>query len=205
MPIKNCLNCGKEFYVFDCVFERKKFCCRKCKSKYQQKSNNIIIKDDHAEMIINKDNKDIIVLIDIEDIPLVNTAKWTLKYDKTVNDYYVTAHERNNYKNRKTLRLHNYLMNCPDNMETDHINRCPRDNRKCNLRVVEPIINKQNKGFYKNNKSGYKYIHWNKIHQRWIIEIKRFNKVTRVGSSKDLMKAVEIRDNYCKENGIIIC
>lgn len=205
MPMKNCLNCGKEFYVFDCVYERRKFCCRDCKSKYQQKPNNIIIKDDYAEMIIKKHDKEFIVLIDIEDIPIVNTVKWMLKYDKTIDNYYVTGWERNNYKNRKTLRLHNLLTSPPKGMETDHIDRNPLNNRKSNLRVVEPVINKQNKGFYRNNKSGYKYIHWAKLNQRWIVEVKRFNKVTRVGSSKDLMEAVKIRDNYCKENGIVIC
>lgn len=199
MPIKQCLNCKKEFYVFDCVYERRKFCCRKCKSEYQQKPNNIIIKDDHAEMIIKKNDKDYIVLIDIEDIPLVNTAKWMLKYDKTINDYYVIAWERNNYKNRKTLRLHDLLTNCPKGMETDHINRNPKDNRKCNLRVVEPMINKQNKGFYKNNKSGYKYISWSKRIEKWIIEVKRNNIKTRIGVTKDLKEAIKMRDDYCQK------
>lgn len=34
---KNCLTCGKEFYVQKCLIKEKVFCCRNCKDKYEYK------------------------------------------------------------------------------------------------------------------------------------------------------------------------
>lgn len=197
MTIVKCDYCGKEKELENWEVKRSKthFCNNLCKSKSQYKENTIKIKSDYAEMIIN----DVIVLFDIEDIEIVNGAKWFAKYDKTVNNYYIVAHERNNYKNRKDLRLHNLVMDCPLGLETDHINRNTLDNRKCNLRNVTPLENKQNKGTYKNNKSGYKYIYFHKPHNRYIVEIKIDGKAKHIGSSKELNNAIEIRDNFLKE------
>lgn len=197
-----CWYCGKDVPTIPCRKERTKFCNRKCKALWQNKPNNIALKDDHAEIIINHKHGEIIVLIDLEDVEKVKIAKWNAKYDKTVNDYYISAHERNNYQNRKVIRLHNFLMNTPEGMECDHINRNPRDNRKFNLRNVEPMINKQNKGFYKNNKSGYKYIYWSNTFDRWFVQIKRNNVQTTIGRYKNLEDAVIARNEYLKENNI---
>lgn len=206
MPIIECEYCGNKFYKKPSHIAKTKhsYCSTKCCNIAKQKTNNIIIKDNHAEMIIKKHDKELVILFDIEDLDKVNQAKWMAVYDKTINDYYITAHERTNHKDRKTLRLHNIIMNTPENMECDHINRNPRDNRKCNLRNVEPMINKQNKGFYKNNKSGYKYIHWNKETNKWRIEIKRNNIKTFYGAYKNLEDAVIKRNEILLERRIIV-
>ena len=207
MPIVKCNYCQKEIYrkPYDIKTHKKHYCCTEHMGLDRRELNNIVIKENHAEMIINKYNTDYIVLIDIDDIEKINNIKWILKYDKTINDFYVSGWERGKgNKDRKRIALHRLIMNCSNDVEVDHINRCPRDNRKCNLRVVESMINKQNKGFYKNNKSGYKYISWSKRIEKWIIEVKRNNVTTRIGATKDLMEAIEMRNQYCKENGIKI-
>lgn len=197
--IVKCKYCGKDIVTWECLADRKKFCNRKCKALYQNKPNNIILKDDHAEMIIKKHNKEWIVLFDLEDVDKINQAKWGLSFDKSINDYYVIAHERNNYQNRKILRLHRFLMNTPDELECDHINRQTRDNRKCNLRNVEQIINIQNKGFYKNNTTGYKYIHWLKKKKCYVVEITRNYVKHKIIVTKNLEEAIKARDEYLKE------
>lgn len=194
-----CKYCGKDIVTWECLADRKKFCNRKCKALWQNKPNDIVLKDDHAEIIINHKNGEVIVLIDLEDVEKIKIAKWQAQYDKTINDYYIHAHERNNYSERKIFRLHRFLMNTPEGMECDHINRNPKDNRKCNLRNVEPIINKQNKGFYKNNKSGYKYIHWDKRNEKWVVEIKRNNVKTVYGRYEKLEDAIQRRNKILKE------
>lgn len=207
MPIIKCLKCQKEFHIKQSQLDRYKthYCSKICKDLAQQKLNNIISKETHAEMIIKNKNKELIILFDLEDLSKINKLKWNAKFDKTVNDYYVIAWERNkSMQERKTIRLHNYLMNTPEDMECDHINRNPRDNRKCNLRNVEPMINKQNKGFYKNNKSGYKYIHFNKQNNRWRVEIKRNNVKTFYGSYLKLEDAIIKRNQVLIERGIIV-
>lgn len=51
--------------------------------------------------------------------------------------------------------------------EVDHINRDKSDNRIENLRWVTHSENLQNKGEYKNNKSGHKYVSFHKTDARW--------------------------------------
>jgi len=51
--------------------------------------------------------------------------------------------------------------------EVDHINRNRTDNRIENLRWVTHSENLQNKGSYKNNTSGHKFISFHKQSQRW--------------------------------------
>lgn len=207
MPIVKCDYCGKEVSKKQSQLDKNKyhFCNKQHYDLFQQKPNNIVLKETHAEIIINKHDKELIVLIDLDDVEKVKQAKWMAKYDKTVNNYYIHAWERNTTENnRKRLILHRLLINCPDGMESDHINRNTLDNRKCNLRITTPMENKQNKGFYKNNKSGHKYIHRNNYSGLWIIEIKRNNIKTRIGSRKDLNEAIQIRNDYLKKIGIIL-
>jgi hypothetical protein len=37
---------------------------------------------------------------------------------------------------KKKIRLHRWIMNCPDNLVVDHINCLKRDNRKENLQII---------------------------------------------------------------------
>ncbi|ACE75747.1 P07 [Xanthomonas phage phiL7] len=49
----------------------------------------------------------------------------------------------------------------------DHINGNRQDNRLCNLRECTSGENHQNTGHYKNNKSGYMGVSWNKRLGKW--------------------------------------
>jgi hypothetical protein len=89
--------------------------------------NQIIIKDNFAEIVINdKYSKEKArALIDIEDIEKIKVHKLCL--DK--RGYVCCINKQYNFK------LHRYLLNCPDDMVVDHINHNPLDNRKANLRI----------------------------------------------------------------------
>lgn len=201
-----------EFYLCKCdcgnfkVVEKrglKKGTTKTCGAlKHRHKDNIIILKDNWAEIHIkNKDDEIIKVLIDKEDIYRVQTLKWSLKYDETVKTYYIYAWERNNFKNRKKISLHRFLMNTPKNMECDHINRNPLDNRKNNLRNVTQLENLQNKGFYKNNKSGIKHICWLNRLKVWSCEIKKNKKVIFRFRNKDLKAVIEAKEKFLNEQG----
>ena len=196
MKVK-CDYCGKQFENWESKIKRSKhhFCSTKCKSLFQQKQNTIIIKNNYAILKINNAE----VLIDFEDIERINKFKWCAKFDKTVNNYYISAWERNKTeKTRKRVILHRFLMNTPKDMECDHINRNTLDNRKNNLRNIPQIENLQNKGFYKNNKSGFKYIYWNKTNNIYVCEIKKDKKVVFRKYRKDLSKLIMLRDEFLK-------
>ena len=152
----------------------------------------IIKKENYAELHI----KNIIVLIDLDDIEKVNKIKWSANFDKTINNYYIVGWERNNYKNRKRIKLHRYIMNCSNNMQIDHINRNTLDNRKCNLRIVSQQENANNKGFYKNNTSGYKNIRKPDKYGGYLLEIRRNNQIILKKYSKNIEELIKIRDNF---------
>ena len=202
MKIK-CNYCNKEIEKDEYHIKRAKhnFCSIKCKALFQQKQNTIIIKKDYAILKI----KNIEVLIDIEDIEKINKYKWITKFDKKINSYYVNAWERNKKENnRKRIILHRYLTNCPQNLQVDHINRNTLDNRKTNLKICTLLENLQNKGFYKNNKTGFKYISYHKKKKTYICEIKKNKKIIFRKSCKNLEKLVNYRNVFLK-GGDIIC
>lgn len=85
-------------------------------------------------------------------------------------------------KRRGVIKMHRFLMDCPNGMEVDHINRNGLDNRKANLRIVTQAINKQNKGIYSNNTSGVPGVYYcvrGRGQRHWHAQITR-DKVQRL-------------------------
>lgn len=70
------------------------------------------------------------------------------------------------------VRLHREIMGLPRrgaaDIEVDHRNHCGTDNRRCNLIIVTPSEQPQNKPRYLNNTSGFRGVSWHKQHQKWI-------------------------------------
>jgi hypothetical protein len=79
----------------------------------------------------------------------------------------------------KNIRIHRIVALCflpriiRDKDEVDHINRDILDNRACNLQWCDAKTNGLNKGMYKNNTSGHKYIHHRKDSNKYRVIILR--------------------------------
>ena len=69
--------------------------------------------------------------------------------------------KQKNYTTHRLVALH-YIPNPDNKPEVDHLNRIKNDNRIENLRWVTHSENNQNIGKQKNNKSGHKYISYDK-------------------------------------------
>ena len=86
----------------------------------------------------------------------------------------------------------------PDNLpEVDHINRIKDDNRVENLRWISRSDNQQNKGDYKTNTSGHKYICYNKSKNSWKFE-KTIDKKTYLKLSKDINELIKYKEEFLK-------
>lgn len=101
-----------------------------------------------------------------------------LKHDKTIQGFYaqIKIKDKTKKEGRRTLGLHRYIMKEPKGLQVDHINRNPLDNRKCNLRICTTQENANNKGKYKNNKSGHKGVYYINLFKCWVAELK-YNKI----------------------------
>lgn len=86
-------------------------------------------------------------IIDAADHPLVSAHKWGLRVVKGYK--YVQSRI-----DGKLICLHQFLLGTRDG--TDHRNGNGLDNRRCNLRACSQAQNTLNRGFNKNNTSGYK-------------------------------------------------
>lgn len=182
-----CIVCGNEFEAHHCRStrgDRLDFCSRKCYHKYRLRLNTIIEKEDYAEMhILNRKKEEFVFLIDKEDIDKILDYRWYAKTSKGVP--YAQC--------SNGLRLHRYIMNCPEDMVIDHINHNTLDNRKQNLRICTIKENTQNLSMPISNKSGYMNIH--KRGNKWSLKITRDFKTFRK-SFKEIEDAIKFRDYF---------
>jgi len=126
-------------------------------------------------------------LIDDEDYQRVLThTSWHARWSSGTGTFYVFSS-----KGSKTTPLGRFLMNAPANMFVDHINKDTLDNRKCNLRICTNSQNQMNRGKAKNNKSGFKGVHWSKESNKWRAQIRLAGKCKHLGLFIDILDAVQ--------------
>ena len=156
------MDCGKEkpIYIQNIIRGLSKSCG--CKSKVEtayninKKYNDYEIKDNVVNVYI-ENNRDKIMLCDIEDWENLKACYWTeqLGYALAIKDY-------------KWLRFHRVVMKIDDpKVQVDHINGNRLDNRKINLRLCTNQENSMNKYENSNNSSGYKGVYFDKERNKW--------------------------------------
>lgn len=103
--------------------------------------NEIIILDDHAEIVLKNKNCEEVgrALIDLDDVDLCRQYKWHLRKGYGRNDYVVAS-----LPNNQKIHLHRLVLGYNGSLDVDHINMNGLDNRKENLRVVNHQKNSSN-------------------------------------------------------------
>ena len=96
---------------------------------------------------------------DLEDYEKIKDYCWYL-----TDDNYIISKD---IHNDSLIPLHRLVMNCPNNMEVDHIMHKRFDNRKKYLRIVTSSQNRMNVGLKSNNSSGVTGVNWHKKHKIW--------------------------------------
>jgi hypothetical protein len=101
-------------------------------------------------------------LVDDEDYESLNRYKWCITK--------VYASRGVSIKNKNHIILmHRVIVNAPPNMQVDHINGDPLDNRKCNLRICTHAQNIHNQKPRKcgNRTSGFKGVSRDRRNGKW--------------------------------------
>ena len=77
--------------------------------------------------------------------------------------------------------------------QIDHINQNKSDNRICNLRLVNTVVNSQNRKMAINNTSGFTGVSFNKLRQKYDAAIHVNKKKICLGSFKNIEDAISSR------------
>ena len=121
------------------------------------------------------------------------------------NDKYYRISLYNNGKEKK-FNLHRLLFQHfkpnewnPD-LQVDHINRNPLDNRLENLRCVSHSNNQQNRGIHKHNTSGVKNMSYCKNNNNWRYKKRINGKTFSKSGFKTKEDAIKFKEEYEKLN-----
>jgi len=174
---------------------------------YNKDFNEYIVEGDITKIIINYKEKQMLTIIDTEDLEKVKSfgLRWCINNSK---DQYVkaTKWEMINGKPKlKSYYLHILLAGIKksgNKILVDHKDHDILNNRKENFRIVTNSQNLRNrKGKNKNNKSGYRNVCW--IKDQWCVQLMVDGKNTRLGYFDDVEEAAvfaeEMRQKYYKE------
>jgi len=136
---------------------------------------------------------------DIADLPLIDGVAWN---EDTGRDYLI------GYINGKIISAHKLIVgNVPNGFEIDHKDRNKRNNRRCNLRIIEVLYNRSNSNLSRRNKSGFKGVtkspsgKWYATisHNRKHIHIGTFDCPESAAKAYD-DKAIELKGEYAATN-----
>lgn len=157
--------------------------------------NNIIMLDETTAIIKVKSKQygDQDCLIDIEDIPKLETYSWTVK--PCGHDLYY-AHTT---RGASTLSMHRLIMGYPANI-IDHVNGNCLDNRKINLREVSYSENRRNSAKQTNTKCRYRGVYERKDYKgKYRAQIRYDGKIINIGTFKCPIEAARAYDKYALE------
>lgn len=133
------------------------------------------------------------LLIDDADWNLVKNFKWTAHKKPPNNCYYAIATDYSSGK-KKTIYLHNLLINKPSAFTIDHINGDGLDNRRQNIRLATKSQNAGNQKLRANNKTGFKGVCFHKQHKLYMATIKVNYKGIHLGYFKTPESAAKAYD-----------
>lgn len=106
-------------------------------------------------MIITLPNTRLTVVLDDIDKELVKSWNWTLADRRWT--MYVIGSKWNSITHRPiNILMHRLILDAPQGIKVDHINRNGLDNRRSNLRLATDIQSSAHRGMRTDNSSGYK-------------------------------------------------
>lgn len=175
----NCLKSGNTKSC-GCLQKEKAIQLGKSKKKYNTY-------DLSGEYGIGYTFKDEEFYFDLEDYDRIKDYCWSM----IDLGYIVTNIKYDN--NFHGVRMHRLVMNCPDDMDVDHIFHNEYDNRKEFLRIVTESQNEMNQKIRINNTSGVPGVSLDKDKSKWRARIRANNKEIHLGYFINKEDAVQAR------------
>ncbi len=137
--------------------------------------------------------------LDNEDFERVNKYKWHAN-KKTTGVFYAYRKQWIPEKQKYiTIIMHRFIMNCPEDMEIDHIDHNGLNNQKSNLKICSHADNMRNIKVRRTSNSGFRGISWDKKNKKWRITICKEKKFYNRGRFTELEDAVKEHRKSFKE------
>jgi hypothetical protein len=135
--------------------------------------------DNIAVMLPVKSNgKWLYTFVDVQTFMNVKDYNWHLG-----NRGYAMTHVRKEDGSRTQVGIHRMAMNLSfgDKVDVDHIDGNKLNNHRRNLRICDRSENLSNRGFQKNNTSGYKGVCFDKRANKWMSQIQHQGRKIHIG------------------------
>lgn len=145
--------------------------------KRKVKLNKYILTDEVCKCILSNGEE---CLFDREDYPKIAQYKWS-KHSSNYVYSIINGHG---------AAFHRLIVDCPEGMVVDHINRNPLDNRKCNLRICTPLQNSWNT-IHPRFKAEHRGV--SKLKDEWVVKICVNRETITIGRYKNFEDAVDAR------------
>jgi hypothetical protein len=138
----------------------------------------------------------LVALVDDEDAERVSTHKW---HALGQSHAFYAAHSIRTGKERRMAYMSREIMNCPRQLQVDHINGNTLDNRRGNLRICTPMQNSHNSRKPRVNSSGFKGVSLPKGKRRWRAQIYFRGKNHHLGNFSTPEEAARVYDDAARK------
>lgn len=125
-------------------------------------------------------------IVDKEDFEWLNQKRWYAKGPDSHPEAYRAIWEKGKQTN---ILMHREILNAPDGVEVDHVNRNSLDNRRSNLRLCSHSENGMNRKLQSNSTSGFKGVSWKADKRKWRASIKKDGRQKHLGYFTDITQA----------------
>lgn len=134
--------------------------------------NRYEVRGEATAILLNRKNGEVLeTLIDTADLEKVKQFPntWCASWASSTQSYYCYGKLVMPDGQRKSILLHRWISNCPDNVQIDHFDNDTLNNRRMeNLRFTLHEENHQNRsGAQRNSKSGIRGVSWHKHRRKW--------------------------------------
>ena len=126
-------------------------------------------------------------IVDTDNLRGLNLYRW-------LSSHKIGTKYARRFEKGRTIYMHREIMNAPDGMEVDHINRNGLDNRRENLRLCTKAQNQQNSKKRRGKSSIFKGVSWDKKRRKWRVEITVNKKQIMLGRFPSEMEAAKAYD-----------
>lgn len=99
----------------------------------------------------------------------------------------------------KNYWAHKVIMECPESMTIDHIDRDVLNNQRSNLRIASKAENARNRKMHRGNTSGYKGVSWKAKNKKWQAQITKDGKGKYLGLFSSPIDASNAYQEAAKE------